>query len=65
MKKKVSKLKKMPTLFERQFENYEVKRCLNKVTEGCEWVLEGKGYATEKLDGTCSMIKDNMLFRRY
>ena len=25
----------------------------------------GEGYATEKLDGTCCMIKDNKLYRRY
>ena len=52
-------------LFERQFENHEVKKCLNKVHEGCEWVLNGEGYPTEKLDGTCCMIKDNQLYRRY
>lgn len=58
-------MKKMPTLFKRQFENHEIIKCLNKVNEGCEWVLEGEGYATEKLDGTCCMIKDNQLYRRY
>lgn len=58
-------MKKMPTLFEREFEGHTVKRCLNKVHEGCLWVLNGEGYATEKLDGTCTMIKDNTLYRRY
>ena len=58
-------MKKMPTLFERQFENYQIIKCLNKVHEGCEWVLNGEGYATEKLDGTCCMIKSNQLYRRY
>ena len=58
-------MKKMPTLFKRQFENHEIIKCLNEVYEGCEWVLEGQGYATEKLDGTCCMIKDNQLYRRY
>ena len=55
-------MKKMPTLFERQFENHEIIKCLNKVHDGCEWVLKGEGYATEKLDGTCCMIKDNQLY---
>ena len=41
-------MKKMPTLFEREFEGHHVKRCLNKVTEGCEWVLAGEGFATER-----------------
>jgi len=58
-------MRKMPTLFERQFENHKIIKCLNKVNEGCNWVLNGEGYATEKLDGTCCMIKDNKLYRRY
>lgn len=58
-------MKKMPTLFERQFENHEIIKCLNKVHEGCKWVINGEGYATEKLDGTCCMIKNNKLYRRY
>ena len=32
-------MKKMFTLFERQFENHKIIKCLNKVHEGCEWVL--------------------------
>lgn len=58
-------MRKMPTLFERQFENHEIIKCLNIVHEGCEWVLNGEGYATEKLDGTCCLIEDNKLYRRY
>lgn len=58
-------MKKMPTLFERQFENRQVAKCLKKVTKGCEWVINNEGYATEKIDGTCCMIKDNILYRRY
>lgn len=58
-------MKKMKTLFEREFENHKIVKCLNKVQEGCEWVLNGEGYATEKLDGTCCMIKDGKLYRRY
>ena len=55
-------MKKMPTLFKRQFENNEIIKCLNEVHEGCNWVLEGQGYATEKLDGTCCMIKNNQIY---
>lgn len=56
----------MPTLFERQFENHEIIKCLNKLHEGCEWVLNGEGYATEKLDGTCCMIKNKFLkYKKY
>ena len=41
-------MKKIPTLFERD-ENFHV---IDKVRPGCEWVLDGEGVATEKLDGT-------------
>ena len=41
-------MKKMPTLFKRQFENYEIIKCLNKVHEGCEWILEGEGDMLQK-----------------
>ena len=58
-------MRKMKSLFERQFENQRIVKCLNKVQEGCEWVLNGEGYATEKLDGTCCLIKDNKIYRRF
>ena len=32
-------MKKMKSLFKREFENHEVVKCLNEVEEGCEWVL--------------------------
>ncbi len=58
-------MRKMPTLFDRQFENHNIIKCLEQVHKGCEWVISGEGYATEKLDGTCCMIKGNELYRRY
>lgn len=58
-------MKKMPSLFNREFENHHVVRCLNEVHPGCEWVLNGEGIATEKLDGTCCLIKDNNIYARY
>ena len=58
-------MKKMPTLFERVFENHKVIKVRNIVTEGCEWVLNGEGVATEKLDGTCTLFKDGHIWRRY
>jgi len=58
-------MKKMPCLFKREFEDHRVSKCLNEVTPGCEWVLNNEGYATEKLDGTCTLIKDNHIYRRF
>lgn len=58
-------MKKMKTLFIRQFENHKIVKCLNEVEPECQWVIDGEGYATEKIDGTCCMIKDNILYKRY
>lgn len=56
-------MKKIPTLFER---NYETDRLVrNEVTPGCEWVLAGEGAATEKVDGTCCLVQDEKLYKRY
>lgn len=46
-------MKKIPTLFERRFENHRLVETLPTVTPGMEWVLEGEGDATIKLDGSC------------
>jgi len=40
-------MEKIPTIFDRG-DNFRV---VDKVREGCEWVLAGEGTATEKLDG--------------
>ena len=46
-------MKKIPTLFERQFDNHKVVGITPNVHEGMEWVLRGEGVATEKIDGSC------------
>ncbi len=58
-------MKKIPTLFVREFEGHTVKRVLPEVTEGLEWVLEGEGIATIKYDGSCCAIIDGRLYKRY
>lgn len=58
-------MRKIPSLFIREFEGHNVVNITPKVTPGCEWVLDGEGFATEKLDGTCCLIKDNKIYRRY
>lgn len=46
-------MKKIPTVFARD----ENRRYVTpEVTPGCEWVLNGEGTATRKLDGTCVRI---------
>lgn len=58
-------MKKMPTLFVREFRSNHEVITHNEVTKGCEWVLAGEGTATEKLDGTCTLFKDGYIWRRY
>ena len=58
-------MRKMPTLFKRAFVGSNITHCLNEVTPNCEWVINGEGYPTEKIDGTCCLIKDNQIYRRY
>lgn len=58
-------MKKIPTLFERVYENHKVVDVLPKVTPGMEWVLEGQGTATVKVDGSCCAIINGEFYKRY
>lgn len=58
-------MKKIPTLFERVYENHRVAGILPNVTEGMEWVLNGEGIATVKYDGSCCAIINGELYKRY
>ena len=58
-------MKKIPTLFERVYENHKIVDILPNVTPGMEWVLEGKGRATVKIDGSCCAIINGELYKRY
>lgn len=58
-------MKKIPTLFEREFANHKVVGIADKVTPGMEWVLNGKGIATIKWDGACCAIIDGLFYKRY
>lgn len=58
-------MKKIPTLFKRVYENHKIVDILPEVTEGMEWVLEGDGYATVKIDGSCCCIINGELYKRY
>lgn len=53
-------MKKIISLFQR---NYDTDRLVrNEVVPGAEWVLDGLGTATRKLDGTSCMIDANGTF---
>lgn len=58
-------MKKIPTLFERAYDNHKVIECLPNVIKGMEWVLDGDGIATVKIDGSCCAIINGELYKRY
>lgn len=51
-------MKKIPTLFVRDFEHSNGRYVTDAVTPGCEWVLAGEGQATRKYDGTCIRVEN-------
>lgn len=56
-------MKKIISLFKR---NYDTDRLVrDEITPGAEWVANGEGIATRKFDGTCCLIRDFKLFKRY
>jgi hypothetical protein len=56
-------VQKIPSVFMR---NYDTDRlCRDEVVPGCEWVLAGEGVATRKYDGTCCLVRDGRLYKRY
>ena len=56
-------MKKIPTLFVRDYRIGKI--ATEKVTPGCEWVLDGEGEATEKVDGAACAIINGAFYRRY
>jgi len=56
-------MKKIPTLFERDW-NGDRSRVTDKVNPKCQWVIDGEGVATRKLDGTSCLVRDGSLLKR-
>lgn len=56
-------MKKIISLFQRNYDGDRLVR--DEIVPGAEWVIAGEGVATRKLDGTCCMIRDGKLFKRY
>lgn len=58
-------MKKIPTLFKRDFSNGKVIGITDEVISGMEWVLEGEGVATVKYDGSCCAIINGEFYKRF
>lgn len=56
-------MKKIITLFQRNYDGDHLVR--DEVVPGAEWVLAGEGVATRKWDGTCCLVREGRLYKRY
>lgn len=57
-------MKKIPTLFEREFNGHKIISISDKITPGCEEAFKN-GIATVKIDGACCAIIDGIFYKRY
>lgn len=58
-------MKKIPTLFKREFSDHRVVKVLPEVTPGLEWVLAGEGTPTMKMDGSCTAMLGGKFYKRF
>ncbi len=56
-------MQKIISLFKRDYE--KTRQIYDEVVEGAEWVVNGEGIATEKLDGTACLIRNGKLYKRF
>lgn len=56
-------MKKIPTLFERDW-NGDRSRVVGQINPACQWVADGEGVATRKIDGTCCLVARGILYKR-
>lgn len=56
-------MKKIVSLFQRNYDGDRLVR--DEIVPGAEWVAAGEGVATRKFDGTCCMVRDGKLFKRF
>ncbi len=56
-------MRKIPSLYEREFSG-DTCMALRQVTPGSEWVIDGEGVPTLKIDGTCCKYEGGKLYKR-
>ncbi len=56
-------MQKIPTVFERDWDG-DRSRVVDKISNGCEWWLQGEGVARQKIDGACCAVIDGVLWKR-
>lgn len=59
-------MKKIPTLFVREFDGHKIVDIKPELSdEKFQWVLDGEGDATVKIDGACCAILDGVFYKRF
>lgn len=56
-------MKKTPTIFDRDWAGNK-SRVVDKINPAAQWVFDGEGVPTRKIDGTCCLIRDHKLYKR-
>lgn len=56
-------MQKIISLFQRNYDGDRLVR--DEVLPDAGWVRDGEGWATQKFDGTCCMVRGGRLFKRY
>lgn len=56
-------MNKIISLFQRNYSGDRLVR--DEVVPGAEWVMSREGKPTRKFDGTCCLIRDGKLYKRY
>lgn len=56
-------MQKLQTVFRKSYTNGN--QIHNEINKGCEWVLKGEGTPTLKYDGSCCLIRDGKLYKRF
>jgi hypothetical protein len=56
-------VRKIISLFRRNYDGDRLAR--DEVVPGAEWVIEGEGVATRKMDGTCCLVRGGRLYKRH
>lgn len=56
-------MEKIISLFKRNYDGDRLVR--DEIVEGAEWVVNGEGVATRKIDGTSCLVQDGRLYKRY
>ena len=56
-------MEKVITLFKRDMNGN--RQVYDEVAPGAEWVIAGEGSATRKWNGTCCLVRDGKLYKRY